>query len=94
MDYSQKLKEIMEVSGWSKERLSDLLDVSLPAFKKWLEGANTPTEENAKLIDKLYDITVGSIETVKREYFESIEKRLLRRQVRQLDKNNPKKKYL
>jgi transcriptional regulator with XRE-family HTH domain len=84
----------MEISGWSKERLSDLLDVSYPAFIKWLSGESEPAEDHAKLIDKLYILVTESFEEAKREYFESLEKRLLRRQVRQLDKNNPKKKYL
>jgi transcriptional regulator with XRE-family HTH domain len=94
MDYVEKLNKIMEVSGWTKGRLSDLLDVSYPAFLKWLEGETEPTEEHAKLIDKLYLMVTDDWEEARREYFEGIEKRLLRRQVRKLDDNNPKKRYL
>jgi hypothetical protein len=94
MTYPEKLNKIMEVSGWNKERLSDLLDVSYQAFLHWLSGETDPSEAHAKLIDNLYLLVIDGMEDARREYIESLEKRLLRRQVRHLDHNNPPKKYL
>jgi len=89
MNYIEKLNEIMKISGWSRARLSDLLNVNYSTFSRWLDGETEPTEEHARLIDKLYLMVTVDFEVAKREYFEGLEKRLLRRQVRKLDENNP-----
>ena len=54
MTYSKKLYKVLAFSGWTQDRLADLLLVSTPTVNSWANGNSEPHEDHAKIIDELY----------------------------------------
>ncbi|MDR0979708.1 MAG: hypothetical protein LBM12_00945 [Candidatus Nomurabacteria bacterium] len=54
MNYRTKLHKILAFSGWSQDRLADLLEVSNGTMSLWLRGKK-PRPAVAQVIDELYN---------------------------------------
>jgi transcriptional regulator with XRE-family HTH domain len=83
-NYQTQLQEILTLTGWTQDHLSDLLDVSYPALNHWLKGTDIPHETNATKIEKVYKL----LQYAHREATEEVEKKILREKIEKLDENN------
>jgi transcriptional regulator with XRE-family HTH domain len=84
MNYKQKLKRIMEITGWTQDHLADLLDVSNSGFRKWFKRS-LPRAESSATIDELYEKIVVPVECEIRRLAGETEKEILRRKIKSID---------
>jgi transcriptional regulator with XRE-family HTH domain len=83
-NYKQKLQRILEITGWTREHLADLLYVSDRGLGKWLKRRSMPNEENAQVIDELYDAIVVPLECQIAEVRDGAEQRILKKRIADL----------
>ncbi len=89
---AEKVKHILEFTGWTGGHLGHLLGVSAKTIYSWLSGEVEPEVENAETINKLYYKFTDGFELARREYIEGAEKSLHRKNMYELDKNNKESK--
>ena len=88
MKYDKKLYKVLAFSGWTQDRLADLLGVSTPTMNSWANGKSEPREEHAKAIDKLYKQLVEPYVCELEAKTDEIAKKLLKKQIRKLPEDN------
>ena len=88
MKYDKKLGQVFAFSGWSRDRLSDLIGVSNNTMDSWVNGKSEPKGKNAELIDEIYAELVEPYVCELEKKADEIAARLLRRHVRKLLEDN------
>jgi transcriptional regulator with XRE-family HTH domain len=86
--YKQKLTRILGISGWSRDKLSDLLEVSNNSFSAWIRGDSTPHTSHAGKIDEVYDALVVPLLCEIEIAADAVEKRLLEERIARLPEDN------
>ena len=86
--YKKKLGRILGISGWSKDRMADLLEVSNNSFNAWVRGDSEPKVERGLKIDEIYDELVRPLLCKIEDVTDKIEKRLLEEQIGRLRDDN------
>lgn len=54
MKYSKKVVQLLAFSGWTQDRLADLMGVSNNTVSAWVRGEKEPRETHAESIDWMY----------------------------------------
>lgn len=72
MYISKRLKELRTVSGFSQEKLAELLDVSRQTISSWENERSYPDVHNLIMLCDIYSVSLddlmeGDIETMKKE---------------------------
>ena len=72
MYISKRLKELRIVSGFSQEKLAELLDVSRQTISSWENERSYPDVHNLIMLCDIYSVSLddlmkGDIETMKKE---------------------------
>ena len=72
MYISKRLKELRTVSGFSQEKLAELLDVSRQTISSWENERSYPDVHNLIMLCDIYSVSLddlmkGAIETMKKE---------------------------
>jgi hypothetical protein len=83
MKYSVKINKILAFSGWTRDRLADLLQVSNFTMGRWLRGGK-PKVESAEIIDELYGLLVEPFVADLEVRADKIEKKLLQKRIARL----------
>lgn len=84
MKYGRKLVQVLAFSGWTQDRLADLLGVSTNALNSWVNGRSEPHEAHAVVIDELYAGLVEPYVCELEQKADALAAKLLRRQIRDL----------
>jgi transcriptional regulator with XRE-family HTH domain len=88
ISYKQKLIRILGVSGWSRDKLADLLGVSNNSLGAWVRGGSAPHAGHAGRVDGVYEELVGSLICKIEARADKVEKRLLSERIEHLPDNN------
>lgn len=88
MDTSKKLTKILAFTGWTQDKMSDLMDINYSTFRSWVKGDNEPREKQAKEIDRIYEEMVEPYVCELEKKADDLERRILRRKIRNLSDDN------
>ena len=84
MNYKQKLARIIGITGWSRDRLADMLDVSNGTLNRWIKGRAIKQAGRADKIDFLYKELVLPFECEIEMRANAAEKKLLKARIGRL----------
>jgi transcriptional regulator with XRE-family HTH domain len=87
MNTKQKLTRLLGVTGWSQDKLADLLQVSNNTLSAWVKGKAEPHARHTALIDKIFadlSVILPAIDRVADE----VEKDLLQTRIHHLPDDN------
>jgi transcriptional regulator with XRE-family HTH domain len=84
----QKLIRILGISGWSRDKLADLLEVSNNSLNAWVRGNSTPHTTHAGKIDEIYAALVTPLLCEIEALADKVEKRLLKERIKHLPDDN------
>jgi transcriptional regulator with XRE-family HTH domain len=87
MNHKHKLGRILGITGWSRDRLADMLDVSNGALGRWLRGRRIKHQHNADDIDYLYTEIVEPLLCQIEPRATSAEKHLLKARIARMKDN-------
>lgn len=88
MTYTAKLYKVLAFSGWTQDRLADLLEVSTPTINSWVNGKSEPHDEHAKAIDEIHAKLVEPYVCELEQKADELAAKLLKRQIRGLGDDN------
>ena len=88
MKYKEKVNKLLAFSGWSQDRLADLIGVSNVTMSKWIKGRREPKGKHAEMIDEIYAELVEPYICELEAKADKIAKGLLERQIRGLPDDN------
>ncbi len=88
MSYKKKLDQVFAFSGWTADRLADLLQVSNQTVSAWANGHSEPKGEHAARLDEIYGELVAPYLCELEKKADELAARLLRRQIRGLGDDN------
>ena len=77
MNQKQKLNRILGITGWSRDRLADMLDISNGTLNRWCKGKKIKHDRHVAHIDWLYSELVEPLECEIERRANQAEKRLL-----------------
>lgn len=83
-----KVTRILAFSGWTQDKLADLLDVSNVIVNKWVRGKAIPKGERAEKVNKLFDELVAPYVCELEKKADAVEKEILERKIEHLADNN------
>jgi transcriptional regulator with XRE-family HTH domain len=86
--YKQKLVRILGISGWSRDKLADLLRVSNNSLNSWARGKSAPHTTHAAKIDSIYADLVEPLLCEIETIADQVEKRLLKDRIKRLPDDN------
>jgi transcriptional regulator with XRE-family HTH domain len=84
----QKLLRILGISGWSRDKLADLLQVSNNSLNSWVRGTATPHTTHCGKIDEIYNELVTPLFCEIETLADQVEKRLLKDRIKHLPDDN------
>jgi transcriptional regulator with XRE-family HTH domain len=84
----QKLTRILGISGWSRDKLADLLQVSNNSLNSWLSGTSQPHITHIANIDQIYAELVLPLLCEIENISDKVEKHLLKDRINHLPDNN------
>ena len=61
MQISEKIQQLRKASGYSQEKLAELLNVSRQAISKWESGTATPTIDKLIELSRIYNVSVDEL---------------------------------
>ena len=88
MNHKQKLNRILGITGWSQDKLADLMMVSNGALRRWLKGREVRQEVNITRINWLYDELVIPFLCDIEQKADDVEKTLLKTRIKSLADDN------
>lgn len=88
MKPKQKITRILGITGWSKDHLADLLDISNMTLGRWLKGRSIPYADSQAHIDAMYDGIVKPLECEIDRLADGVEKKILKAKILKLDDDN------
>jgi transcriptional regulator with XRE-family HTH domain len=88
LTYKQKLSRVLAFSGWSRDRLADLLEVSNNTFNAWIGGKSEPHAKHAERIDWIYNELVQPLIPTLELMADKVEKTLLEERIEHLPDDN------
>ena len=77
MNYSKKLVQILAFTGWSQDKLADLLEVSNNTLSSWVNG-KSQSREKVGVIEEIYDEVVAPYICEIEQKADEMEKKILR----------------
>ena len=88
MKYNEKINKILAFSGWTKDHLADLIEVTNNTLGNWARGDSAPKDEHAALIDTIFDKLVAPFLCDLEKRSDAIEKTILQAKIRDLPNDN------
>lgn len=88
MKYEEKINKILAFSGWTKDHLADLIDVSNGTLGSWSHGNTEPKGEHAALIDTIFAKLVEPYLCELEKRSDAIEKTILQAKIKHLPDND------
>lgn len=88
MRYDKKVYKLFAFSGWTQDKLADLMGVSTPAVNSWINGKKEPKGANAEMIDWLYAELVEPYVCELEAKADKIAAKLLKKQIGELKDDN------
>ena len=88
MNQKHKLNRILGVTGWSRRKMAQLLNVSDRAVWAWAKGASKPRGGHVEKIDWLYTELVEPLICEIEQRADAAEKTLLEAKIDGLDEDN------
>jgi transcriptional regulator with XRE-family HTH domain len=88
MREKQKLKRILGVSGWTHDKLADLMGVNNSTFSSWVRGESKAREAHVEKINWIYGELVEPLVCEIERRSDLVEKRLLEERVRGVAEDN------
>lgn len=55
-NFSKKLRELIDQSGYTKSKVSELVNVEPPQVSRWCSGDTFPSEENFEKLKRLFGV--------------------------------------
>jgi transcriptional regulator with XRE-family HTH domain len=87
MNTKQKLIRLLGVTGWSQDKLADLLQVSNNTLSAWVKGKSEPHARHVAVIDKIFADLSAILPEIDR-VADQIEKDLLQTRIQHLPDDN------
>ena len=88
MSPKHKLNRILGVTGWSQDKLADLMMVSNSALRCWLKGNDVRQAANTARINWLYEELVAPFLCDIEQKSDDVEKYLLKARIKSLSDDN------
>jgi Helix-turn-helix. len=88
MKYSKKLNQILAFTGWTRDKLADLIDVANGTLGSWVNGKTSPKGGHAELVDDIYDKIVAPYICELEAKADAVEKEILKQKIQDLPSNN------
>lgn len=88
MKPKQKLSRILGITGWSRDHVADLLEVSNMTLNRWLKGRSEPQPHLMERIDGMYNGIVAPLECEIDRLRDEVEKKILKSMIINLDEDN------
>jgi transcriptional regulator with XRE-family HTH domain len=88
MKYTTKLYKVLAFTGWTQDHLADLLGISTPTMNSWVNDKSEPRKHHAEMVDEIYNHMVGPYICELEQKADEIEKKILRRKIRDLPEDN------
>ena len=85
----QQLSRLLGVTGWSRDHLADLLNISNFSFNRYLSGLRKPAPELAEKITYLYTAIIAPLECDILRLRNTAEKHLLTTRLQSLRFSTP-----
>jgi len=93
MKYKEKVNKLLAFSGWSQDRMADLLSVSNRTMSRWVKGRRIPRDKHAETIDEMYAELVEPFVCELEAKADALAKRMLERQIQALPDDNVCEKH-
>ena len=88
MKYKEKVGKVLAFSGWTQDRMADLMGVGNMALNKWARGKREPRGRHAEVIDAIYAELVEPYVCELEAKADEVAKRMLEGQIRALPDDN------
>lgn len=88
MKYNKKVKQILAFSGWTLDKLADLLDVSNSTMSSWSNDNSEPKGKHAEKLDAVFDKLVAPYICELEAKADEIEKEILQQKIKDLPNDN------
>lgn len=88
MKYDKKLHAVLVFSGWTRDRLADLMGVGNNTVSSWVNGHSEPKGEKAEKIDWMYGELVEPYVCELEAKADKIAEKMLRGQIAALPDDN------
>lgn len=88
MKYNTKLYKVLVFTGWTQDKLADLMGISTPTVNSWVNSKSEPHNKHAEFIDEIYNQIVAPYICELEAKADEVEKKILKKQIEDLPDNN------